>query len=454
MRSIDRWRSSLEKTKQEKEEIRERKRARREVVRKERQRTYNNMRYKVIYREKKIAKLEDAIVSGKHPKRLRKKRKQVDGVGKEVDTKSDQTPGIAPGESQTQGARKGQRETLRGRPRGPRQGWGHYDPEASNPRPYVEEDAEETAAKGLAPYGERGISTYTTTDGLPVMFLHYSACSRKDPETKRGSEWLELESRAYPGGIDGPRWLQEMEIRFDVRDTSRVFPEWEEMQVWATCRDFDIRQYEHWPIIVGYDYGYQEPTAIVVLALASEEEIYQIDEIYVKETSIGDQAALLKMKPYFSRISEFYGDPAIWARTQHQGTITTSMGQIWEDEYDITYQRGQNFVGSDAAFINLLQSVLWERGNCRFKIFESCKNTIKEIRTLAWAEAKVENPNVATRETIANKNVHAFDALKYALLERYRGKGIATLPAPPGSVDYWIEEMTRAQESVRYVLAP
>lgn len=442
MGSLDRWQQSLAKTKAEREAKKKARSERLAMLAKERIRKKTRAKQRVRYWQKKTARLQEYLESGVAPPKRGNKAK---GIKKDEPTKTPQT-------------------LLRGRPRRPHGGWygtahdGKADVDVNQlPQVEVEEEGQAPQEAGLEPYGERGISQYVTADGLPVMFLHYSACERKDPATPRGAEWREHEARAYPGGIEGPRWLQEMEIRFDVRDTNRVWPAFDDMRPWVTCPDFDIRQYEHWPLVVGYDYGYLEPSAIVVLALASEDEIYLIDEIYVKETSIADQAAFLKMKPYFSRITEFYGDPAIWARTQHQGTITTSMGQIWEDEHDIRFEKGQNFVGSDAAFIHLLNGVLWERNTekgVRFKIFESCKNTLREFRTLSWRENDGDNPNLPTRETIASKNVHAFDALKYALLERYQGKAIAALPPPPGSVDWYIEEMTRAQESVRYVLIP
>lgn len=438
MRSLDRWQQSLAKTKQERLDKKKARSERLAAMRKERLRKKLNAKARQKTLKKRVEKLTEYLETGKKPPRPGRKK----GPAK------DEAP-ISP------------RRQLQGRPRRPDGGWyGTAKRERQEVTPIEtqgQEEGQEAQEVVLEKYGERGITTYTTTDGLPVMFLHYSACERKDPMTPRGAEWREHESRAYPGGIEGPRWLQEMEIRFDVRDTNRVWPNFDDMRPWVSCPDFDIRQYEHWPIIVGYDYGYLEPTAIVVLALASEHEIYQIDEIYVKETSIADQAAFLKMKPYFHRITEFYGDPNIWARTQHQGTITTSMGQIWQDEHDIQFARGQNFIGSDAAFIHLLNGVLWKRSvehGTIFKIFESCKNTLRELRTLAWRENDSENPNLPTRETIASKNVHAFDALKYALLERYQGKAIAELPPPPGSVDWYIEEMTRVKDEVRYVLTP
>lgn len=258
---------------------------------------------------------------------------------------------------------------------------------------------------------------------------------------------------SYPGGVNGPAWQAEMEVNFGIRDTARVWPDWEEKCMDIVVPDFDYRQFSHCPIYAGYDYGPQEPHAFTPIMFTSKDECYQIDEIYVKGMSVFDIAQLIKSKPYYEQIRNIYADPSIWARTQQNGASgTTSVADIFDLEYDITMSKGQNFVGVDAAFIHLLNSVLWQKNSIKFRIFQSCTNTLKELRTLAWSEKVTAQKNSTILETIASKNVHAFDALKYVMLAHWQGVSTAPLGPMVGSVDWEIERMMREAEGVRYVL--
>lgn len=301
----------------------------------------------------------------------------------------------------------------------------------------------------------RGIYQYHTENGMPAMMLYYWSDPDKDPATSKGAIWEQNEINSYPGGRTGSAFQQEMLCRFDVRDTSRVWPDFEDWANDVTVTDFDIRQYDHWPIYVGYDYGPQEPHAFVAIAFASKTECYQIDEIYMRSTSIRDLVEVIKAKPYFERIRGIYADPSIWHKNQQQDDgETTSVGHLFEDRYDMSMERGQNFVGSDAAFIHLLNSTLWEKDHIKFKIFASCVNTLRELRLLAWSAKVTSGVNNKSRimETIESREVHAFDALKYVMLELWKGVAPQQLGSPVGSVDWDIAQMERMKDTFQYVL--
>ena len=297
----------------------------------------------------------------------------------------------------------------------------------------------------------KGVSYYTTTTGIPVMFYHFSARKGRDPETEEGFKWRAKEVEGYVGGLNGTRWLQEMEIRFDVRDSLRVFPEWNDMLQYVLCPRTDIE--DHWPLYVGYDFGYPNPSVYTVLAFPTENECILVDEIYLRETNVFDQVQVFKRKPYFDQIRmPVWADPAIWARTQQDGLAVTSIGDLFRDEYRIDMAKGQNYIGSDAAFIHLLKGVLWkDLKHPRFRISQHCVQTINEFKTLAWRQPP-EHSQDKQEERIAGKNVHCFDSLKYVMLEYWHGAKPNALPEIVGSVDWYIQQMMRAKESARYVL--
>ena len=300
---------------------------------------------------------------------------------------------------------------------------------------------------------EKGITEWVTTDGLPVQTIHYSACQARDPDTKAGSEWRKERAKGYPGGLTGPKWLQEQELRFDVRDTSRVFPEWDLLCPEITLPPFDVRQHPDCPIYLTYDYGFDPgATAICPLIWLGPEECIQFDEIYVKRMSIAEQMEILRAKPWFERVKETYADPSIWARTQQNGAFVTSLADIFEQEYGMQMTKGQNFAGSDTAFVHLLKSVLWEKGHVKFKITTDCVHTLQEFRTLAWDLPKNESYTRQPEERVQTRNVHCMQALKYGMLDLWQGSGPSALPPSPGSIDWEIEEMQRMAERSKYVL--
>ncbi len=297
----------------------------------------------------------------------------------------------------------------------------------------------------------KAISEYRTSTNMPVMVLLYPSDPDKDPETEKGLTWREAESSGYPGGLEGPKWLQEMEGRFDVRDTARVWADFDSRASERICPPFDVRQYPTWTIICGYDYGWPNPSALIPFAFDGRRMAYQIDEIYGTYT-VGELVREAQQRWWWDRVRTIIADPNIWTRTQQQLTgPPTAIADLFENEYHVFMEKGQNFPGSDAAYVALLDSVLWSPNGGKFKIFSSCVNTIKEYRLLAWRKESQTSDMERPLQMIASKNVHAFDASKYAMLDFWQGVATTQNHAPEGSVNWWLKELKRTQDSVKYV---
>lgn len=284
------------------------------------------------------------------------------------------------------------------------------------------------------------------------MRYHYTASRKKDRGTQEGQAWFESEIKDYVGGENGVKWQQEMEINFAVRDSARVWPDFHDMMGYVVCPEIEIE--EHWPVYLGYDYGSKEVSVFMALAFASEQKCYIFDEIWMPNTPILHQYDQLRAKPYFDRIQwPVWGDPSIWSASQQQEEEVTSIGDLWRDEYNIDMGRGKNFIGSDAAFIDLLNSVLWaDKENPRLQITENCTRFLAELRTLSWREPPQHSQDKNPARRIAGKNVHCFDAAKYVTLETWKGTAPQPSEMPVGCIDWALQQMAAMAGASKYHL--
>jgi hypothetical protein len=240
-----------------------------------------------------------------------------------------------------------------------------------------------------------------------------------------------------------------MEINFKIVGGARIFPTWDDMLQSIIQEPFEIP--ENWPIYAGYDYGTHNPCAFGVYTFESMDRCYKIDEIVESGLTVHQQAKLMKEKPYWSRIQSIMGDPSIWRKDQSKDNDLTSIGELFEDE-GIHMDKGRNDQGVDMTFVNLLRGLLWaDMENPKYKIFSTCKKTIRCYRNLR----KQENKTVQARtekdepEAVVRRGVDPFDSDKYMFLSRGFDE--------PGAVEYrpgtwgWWEEQTQqvAQQHAR-----
>src|SRR3990167_5770432 len=105
-----------------------------------------------------------------------------------------------------------------------------------------------------------GYSSRVTSGGIGVIRYHYSADSNKRPGTIKGDAWVAEESRAYPMGMDDPRWKKEMEIQYGAMGGQHLFPRWE---MWKINRYLVVEPYQ--PVATrlygSYDHGSRNPAS-------------------------------------------------------------------------------------------------------------------------------------------------------------------------------------------------
>jgi len=178
-----------------------------------------------------------------------------------------------------------------------------------------------------------GFTTKITSGGIAVRRFHYSADSRKRPGTQDGDQWVKEESRAYPMGLDDPRWQKEMEIKYGALGGSFLFPRWE---LWKANGQIVVPPFEPtgYRLYASYDHGYNSPSCFLVHGMNSDGIITTLWEFYADHVPAHAIAEIIKGNnvrledgrffrgnPHASKHSFIIADPSIWAEDnpQHNG---------------------------------------------------------------------------------------------------------------------------------------
>ena len=266
-----------------------------------------------------------------------------------------------------------------------------------------------------------------TSQGVPVLRLHYSADPGKDPRTMAGRVWLERAAGAYPGGMESSDWQKEMEIKYTAGSGGRVFPQWE---YW---------QEQGFPIIIpspvatedariwgSYDHGYANPCCYLVHATYPDGRRCTLWELYAPELEVHEIAAIIKGEsvrtqdgrefdgnPYAGQESMKIADPEIDRRTQ--SASNSQKKRIIE----LFQLEGVNFVkgerGGDLTVLNWLRGTLWaDPRHPQYQIADCCQGLIWELGRLTlkpMSPTMLKTRNAS--EELLDRDNHAWDALKY-----------------------------------------
>lgn len=278
----------------------------------------------------------------------------------------------------------------------------------------------------LAATEHKGIQTGISAEGVQVVRIHYSADPLKDPDTAHGAEWLARELQGYRGLTD-PRWRKEMEIDFDAHGGQLLFPYLLEHEKYIYVPPAEIRGMK---LCAGLDYGTRNPSAFEVLSVDYDGNVQVIWEYYEppKGSDESDEAfrarkgykvlsAAIKACPYFSRKLPIYADPSLWNKTQESADPKglKSMADLFIQE-GVFISQGQR--GRDFACFEKLNSKAWENPKKpMLTIMRNCKWLWWELQRLRFADfSATVMTNSNLHEKIVDKDNHAFDSLKYALM--------------------------------------
>lgn len=157
--------------------------------------------------------------------------------------------------------------------------------------------------------------------------------------------------------------------------------------------EFDYPMDWYDDIFAGVDFGYNNPSAFVIVGL-KDQELYIIDEVYKKKILNSEFISLIKEK-----LNEYQlYDIPIYADSAEQDRI-------------------REFIEADLLVYPAKKDVLAgirEVQKYKLHIHERCSNLVKEIREYKWKEDSRGEP----LEQPVKENDHACDALRYAVYSR------------------------------------
>ncbi len=184
----------------------------------------------------------------------------------------------------------------------------------------------------------------------------------------------------------------------------QVFTEWNPLE--HICDPFKIPK--HWIRRRCVDGGYAAPWCTLWLAEEPETgRIYVYREIYGSEVTDRRQAALVKKYSKGEAFKVSFGDPAMWAKKNVQGVVTSSA-----DEYS---RGGVALVPGDNNRINGKMKVHRALANLPdgkpgLIVFRTCANLIRTLPALPYDPIRVEDVDSKAED-------HAYDALRYGFSE-------------------------------------
>ena len=278
----------------------------------------------------------------------------------------------------------------------------------------------------------KGVEHFTSKAGFHVISIHYSADSERDPDTAQGQLWKDEESRGIPGGINSAQWRQEQEIDWNVTGGELVFPHVSMFKNKIVIPPFEIPS--SWALYGSYDYGHRNPACFLVNAIGHDGDIYTVWEFYQAGVGYREQARCIKSCPYWSRLSYLpVADPSIWAETQEQTSESElkSIARLFFElpgKEQIVFAPGKK--GGDITVAEKIRGDHWKLEDLeagkqpRWRIFENCTKTIWELKNLRyedWSPGMMQSRNL--RESIVDKNNHAWDCFKMFTTQFYMAPG-------------------------------
>lgn len=161
----------------------------------------------------------------------------------------------------------------------------------------------------------------------------------------------------------------------------------------------EIKQMKFDRIVYGIDFGFQNPTSIVVFGRLGD-RVYVIGEYYARKMSEGDIVTV--MESFY----DYYGSGFCYCDPSEPRTI------------DKLKESGIRAVKADNDVLSGIRAVEQGFGSGKLIINDVCQNIRNECKTYVWADTAKEQP--------VKVNDHAMDALRYGyvgLTSKKKGKG-------------------------------
>jgi hypothetical protein len=179
---------------------------------------------------------------------------------------------------------------------------------------------------------------------------------------------------------------------------------------------FDFSEQDGWELYRSVDFGYDNPTVCLWIAVSPDNKWYVIDEYYeTQQASDYHCGIILSKSAQYTTATMTFGDPSgvqvmkDWAQ---RGVYITPARR------DSGTNKG-DWVGHGIDLITEKLKVSVMDKKPQLFIVNNCKNIIREFEAYEWEEPKDELINNPGRPKKAND--HALDALRYFTVS-YRGR--------------------------------
>lgn len=187
-----------------------------------------------------------------------------------------------------------------------------------------------------------------------------------------------------------------------VAGEGTVYPEFSEER--HVVEPFPVGIPDSWPQFVGLDPGYDHPCAILWFAVAPNEVVYIVDELYRGGKSVQEHAADIRARNAQRTIRGYYADP------QHAFSRTAQSPKSIADqlrECGLTFQPWPRSVDVES-MVNAVRARLTSD---RLQVFSTCVNTIREFQS--WSYKRTTTGELPPGDDqFEDKDNHAMDVVK------------------------------------------
>jgi hypothetical protein len=267
------------------------------------------------------------------------------------------------------------------------------------------------------------------------------------------------ESRAYPMGMEDPRWLKEMEIKYGALGGQYLFPRWD---AWKTQSGIILQPFHpvNTRLYGSYDHGWRSPAAFHVHSVDGDGDITTIWEFYGSNVPAHQIANIIQGKSGYSESGQRYegspfpveslgyiiADPSIWNEDKPQSEgPNKSTAKIFRD-MGVHMIAGE--AGGDITIANWLHGFYWkDLQKPRYRITSNCTKLIWEIGQQRYKEFSAQVAlNRSQPDELVDKDNHGCDGLKY-FLKKFPPPATFTKPEMrPGTFAWWRKEAIKANK--------
>jgi len=173
-----------------------------------------------------------------------------------------------------------------------------------------------------------------------------------------------------------------------------------------------------WYRYAGVDFGAENPTVYLWIAIDRDDKIYIYDEYYQAGKDTEFHANVIKAKSENKvPVTVSYGDPS---GTQEILDFANQNVYITPAVKILTTQHEQGWVRSGIDKVQQLLKKSRTTGKPNIFIFNNCLNTIKEFESYRWLEHKnPKDEDLNERDMPLKANDHCMDALRYFVVSHF-----------------------------------